>query len=387
MSDSLDATIDILEQLVSHKSISGEPTDGIVGYIVSYLSDQGIEASLSYDDDGQRANVFATIGPDIEGGVVLSGHTDVVPVAGQNWSSDPFVLTKRENRLYGRGSVDMKGFIACVLGSVPLFKAAKLSKPIHLAFSYDEETGGFGMPVLLASMARHQIHPNIVIVGEPTQMGLITGHKGGYEMRTEITGHAVHSCDPTLGVNAISVAGQLITKIQQIGKRLAANPFPDSPYHPPFSTLNVGMIEGGTASNATAGWCTFNWELRPMPGENDDEILAEINDYAHSELLPDMRAVHPETDIRIITLARVPALDDRNATLAAEFVSRISGLNSRNVVSFGTDAGYFSNAGMSTVVFGPGDINRAHKADEYIEVDELVEGLQFLEKVSQHLCG
>ncbi len=387
MSDSLDATIDILEQLVSHKSISGEPTDGIVGYIVSYLSDQGIEASLSYDDDGQRANVFATIGPDIEGGVVLSGHTDVVPVAGQNWSSDPFVLTKRENRLYGRGSVDMKGFIACVLGSVPLFKAAKLSKPIHLAFSYDEETGGFGMPVLLASMARHQIHPNIVIVGEPTQMGLITGHKGGYEMRTEITGHAVHSCDPTLGVNAISVAGQLITKIQQIGKRLAANPFPDSPYHPPFSTLNVGVIEGGTASNATAGWCTFNWELRPMPGENDDEILAEINDYAHSELLPDMRAVHPETDIRIITLARVPALDDRNATLAAEFVSRISGLNSRNVVSFGTDAGYFSNAGMSTVVFGPGDINRAHKADEYIEVDELVEGLQFLEKVSQHLCG
>ncbi len=387
MSDSLDATIDILEQLVSHKSISGEPTDGIVGYIVSYLSDQGIEASLSYDDDGQRANVFATIGPDIEGGVVLSGHTDVVPVAGQNWSSDPFVLTKRENRLYGRGSVDMKGFIACVLGSVPLFKAAKLSKPIHLAFSYDEETGGFGMPVLLASMARHQIHPNIVIVGEPTQMGLITGHKGGYEMRTEITGHAVHSCDPTLGVNAISVAGQLITKIQQIGKRLAANPFPDSPYHPPFSTLNVGMIEGGTASNATAGWCTFNWELRPMPGENDDEILAEINDYAHSELLPDMRAVHPETDIRIITLARVPALDDRNATLAAEFVSRISGLNSRNVVSFGTDAGYFSNAGMSTVVFGPGDINRAHKADEYIEVDELVEGLQFLEKVSQNLCG
>lgn len=386
MNSALENAIDILGHLVGFDSISGKPTHEIIGYINAYLSEHGIDTTLSFDDAGERANLFATIGPPIDGGVVLNGHTDVVPVEGQNWSTDPFTLTRKDNRLYGRGSVDMKGFLACVLATVPLFKSTALKKPVHIAFSYDEETGGYGMPVLLDSMARLPLRPRLVIVGEPTEMKLITGHKGGFEMRTEIIGHEVHSCNPTTGVNAISAAVRLISKIEEVAARLASRPYTDSPYDPPYCTINVGTIEGGTATNATAGWCNFNWEFRPMPGEDGTVVIAEIAEYAANELLPPMKRICPAADIKIITQAPVPALDDSNAAEAAAFVSQLTGLNSRDVVSFGTDAGYFSDDGLSTVVFGPGSISRAHKPDEYIEVNELADGLDFLAKVAQRLA-
>lgn len=386
MNDTVNKAIEILEQLVGFDSISGKPTHDIIDYIKDYLIDHGIESTLSYDEAGERANIFATIGPAIDGGVVLNGHTDVVPVTGQKWSTNPFALTCKGDRLYGRGSVDMKGFLACVLASVPLFKSTKLNKPIHIAFSYDEETGGFGMPVLLKSMAQIPYRPEIVIVGEPTAMKLITGHKGGFEMRTQITGFEVHSCNPTIGVNAISAAVKLISKIEMIAARLAANPYPGSPFDPPYCTINVGTIEGGTASNATAGWCNFVWEFRPMPGEDGRQIIGEIEQYALTKILPSMQAINSAANIEIITEAPVPALDDSNAELAATFVSQITGLNSRDVVSFGTDAGYFSDDGISTVVFGPGSISRAHQPDEYIEIGEIAQGLEFLEKVAQKLA-
>jgi len=354
MPNTLENAVEILEKLVSFESLSGRPTHGIVGFIQEYLTRHGIEVTLSYDKTRERANVFATIGPQVDGGVVLNGHTDVVPIEGQQWSSDPFRLTRKGDRLYGRGSVDMKGFLACVLASVPTFKAAKLNRPIHIAFSYDEEIGGYGMPVLIDSMATNSFRPEVVIIGEPTQMQIVTGHKGGYEMRTEITGFATHSCDPTKGVNAINAAMK-------------------------------GTIEGGAARNATAGWCHFNWEYRQMPGEDGARTIAEIEAYANNELLPAMKAVSSCADIKIITEVAVPALDDRNATQAAAFVSAVTGLNSRSVVSFGTDGGYFSDADYSTVIFGPGNIDRAHKADEYIEMDELAQGLDFLSKVAARL--
>lgn len=382
----LSNAVEILERLVGFDSLSGRPTHGIVGYIKEYLSCHGIEVSLSFDDAGERANVFATIGPGVDGGVVLNGHTDVVSVEGQTWSSDPFSLTRSGNRLYGRGSVDMKGFLACVLASVPTFKSVNLKRPIHIAFSYDEENGGHGMPVLLQSMSKIPYRPEIVIIGEPTEMQIVTGHKGGYEMRTEITGFAVHSCDPTKGVNAINTAMKLISKIEKIAAQRAANPVPDSQYTPPYPTFNVGTIEGGAARNATAGWCCFDWEYRPMPGEDGALTIAEIEAYAMNELLPAMIAVNSNADIRIVNEVAVPALDDRNAEQAAAFVSAITGLNSRNVVSFGTDGGYFSDADYSTVIFGPGNIARAHKADEYIEMDELAQGLDFLHKVAAALA-
>ncbi len=385
MPDTLDNAVEILGRLVSFDSVSGKPTHGIVGYIQDYLSRHGIETTLSFDEAGERANVFATIGPEIDGGVVLNGHTDVVPVEGQQWSTDPFTLVRKDDRLHGRGSVDMKGFLACVLASVPKFRAAKLNKPIHIAFSYDEETGGYGMPVLLESMASKPFRPEVVIVGEQTEMNIVTGHKGGYEMRTEITGHEVHSCDPTKGVSAISAAMKLIAKIEELGAQRALNPIANSPYDPSYPTFNVGTIDGGAARNATAGWCNFDWEYRQMPGEDGALTIAEITAFTANELLPAMKAVNAGADIRIITEVAVPGLDDRNAAAAAAFVSAVTGINSQGVVSFGTDAGYFSDADFSTVVFGPGSINRAHKPDEYIEMNELAQGLDFLTKISARL--
>jgi acetylornithine deacetylase len=386
LSDELENAVEILKRLVSFESISGRPTHGIVGYIQQYLTDLGVPVTLSYDAAGERANVFATIGPPIDGGVVLNGHTDVVPIDGQHWSSDPFKLTRKGDRLYGRGSVDMKGFLACVLASVPTFQATHLKNPIHIAFSYDEENGGHGMPVLLESMAGNAFRPAIVTVGEPTQMRIVTGHKGGYEMRTEITGAEAHSSDPTKGVSAISVAMKIIAKIEEFGAQRAANRIANSPFTPPYPTFNVGTIEGGAARNSTAGWCNFDWEYRQMPGEDGAQTIAQIEAYA-AELVPAMKAVNSRADIRIITEVAVPALDDRNADEAAAFVSSITGLNSRDVVSFGTDGGYFSDADFSTVIFGPGSIDRAHKADEYIEMAELAHGLEFLSSVARRLSN
>ena len=380
-----DQAIRILEHLVGFESLPGMPTQDIVNYIKSCLQQQGVECTLSFDDTGERANVFATIGPPVDGGVLLNGHTDVIPVEGQQWSTDPFVLTRKDDKLYGRGSVDMKGFLACVLASVSQWKKASLRRPIHIAFTFDEEIGGFGMPVLLSSMTEMKVKPAAVIVGEPTEGKLITGHKGGYEMRTEITGHEVHSSDPAKGVNAISVAMQLINKIEEIGRRFAASPYKDSPFAPPYATFNIGTIEGGLARNATAGSCNFNWELRPMPGEDGASIIEEITAYAQQQLLPAMRHIHPDTDIKIITEVAVPALDDRNADEASALISQLTGINSRGVVSFGSDAGYFSDAGYSTVLFGPGSISRAHKADEYIKVSEIDDGLYLMDKLTDKL--
>ena len=220
MENKLNETISILEKLVSFPTISGTSTREINKFIEEYLSQHGLEPVLSYDEDGERSNIFVTIGPKIDGGVLFNGHTDVVPVEGQKWSTDPFNLTRIDDRLYGRGAVDMKGFLACALASLPTFLSANLIRPIHLAFSYDEETGGFGMPVLLNSMANNEFQPNVVIVGEPTEMKIITGHKGSYEMRTEISGYEVHSSNPLLGINAISVAMKLISKIEEINNHL-----------------------------------------------------------------------------------------------------------------------------------------------------------------------
>ena len=376
--------MEILERLVGFDSISGRPTHDIVGYISDHLTDLGIEATLSFDEAGERANVFATIGPAIDGGIVLNGHMDVVPVDGQKWSTDPFKLTAKGSRLCGRGAVDMKGFLACVLGSLPMFQASSLKRPIHIAFSYDEEIGGFGMPVLLESMAGKPFRPSVVIVGEPTEMKIVTGHKGAFEMRTEITGHDVHACNPAKGVNAVSYAMRLISKIEEISKRLAASTTSNEAFEPPYGTFNVGTIEGGAARNVTAGWCNFDWEFRPMPGDDGAAVIAEIQTFVDQELIPEMKAVNDGADIKMIATACVPALGDENAAEAIAFLSNATGRNSLGVVSFGTDAGYFSDAGFSTVVFGPGSITRAHKPDEYIEVDELAEGLGFLQKVAQH---
>ena len=385
MKSSTTDAIAILERLVGYKTISALTNLDIISYIENYLKDHGIEAHLSYDDSGERANIHAMIGPSVSGGVVLNGHTDVVPVEGQVWSSDPFVLKQHNGRLQGRGSVDMKGFLACMLAAVPMWKQKPLQRPIHISMCYDEEIGGFGAPVLVENIGKTVPKPAIAIVGEPTGMQIVTGHKGGNEMRTEITGLEAHSSDPRKGVSAIYYATAFISYLYGLAEEYKNAPHTDSPYDPPYTTLSVGTIHGGAATNIIAGHCDFDWEFRLLPGEDGDKLLKQITDYAMNDLLPQMRQHYPQADIKIITQAEVPGLDHKSADLAARLISDITGLNSSGVVSFATDAGHFCNADISTVVFGPGSINQAHKPDEYIEISQIEACMTFFNKLGDHL--
>ncbi|WP_020593057.1 acetylornithine deacetylase [Kiloniella laminariae] len=384
MSDTLSLTKDILAKLVAFESLSGLSNLAMIDYIREYLEQQGISSSLSYDETGLRANLYATIGPEVDGGVVLNGHTDVVPTRGQEWSADPFTLLEKQGRLYGRGAVDMKGFLACSLAMVPEFKKQALKRPIHVSFCYDEEIGGFGAPVLAEDIISKSITPAIAIVGEPTGMQLVTGHKAGLELQTEFDGFEVHASDPGKGVNAIEYATLYIDKILDIKAELAAKPVSGSPFEPPYSTCNIGQIQGGIATNITAGSCVINWEIRPIPGDDGYAILERIKNHAETVLVPKMRKVYPQAEIRTKLLADVPALLASEDSPAVNLIRKITGSNASEVVSFGTDAGHFERVGISTVVFGPGSIEQAHKPDEYIEISELKRCLAFLGDLARH---
>jgi len=382
----LEETISVLERLVAFATLPGETNLELVGYVNAYLADRGIESRLSYDETGNRANLCAVIGPPVDGGVALNGHTDIVPVEGQAWSADPFTLVRRDGRLFGRGAVDMKGFLACMFASAAMFRDAGLKRPVHLTICYDEEIGGFGAPVLVADMLGAGPRPAVAIVGEPTRMRLVSGHKGGYEMRTEFTGHACHSSDPRKGVSAVQYAARFVAHLSDLAEAMAAHPRPGSPYDPPYTTLTVGRIEGGTAVNIIAQNCTVSWEMRPVPGEDSAAIIAAIERYANEKLLPAMQAVAPGASIVTTTLADVPSLDDREAEKAVALVAEVTGRNDTEVVSFGTDAGHFCAAGISTVVFGPGSIDQAHKPDEFIDISEIEACLAFFDRLAARLA-
>ena len=380
-----ETTKEILARLVRFESLSGESNLDLIRYVSDYLEDHGVTPMISTDETGQKANLFATIGPDVDGGVLFNGHSDVVPARGQDWSRDPFILHEEDGRLYGRGSVDMKGFLACMLAMVPAFKAANLEYPIQISICYDEEIGGFGAPILARDIIKRAPKPAVAIVGEPTTMLLVSGHKGGYEMHTEFTGHSVHASDPRKGVNAIEFASRYINKIIEIADRCQISPELGSPFEPPYTTFNVGRIEGGVARNVTANNCALDWEMRPIPGEDGRAILAELQYFCDSELLPLMRTVFEDAEIRTTIEADVPGLRTEESSSAVQFIRQVTGLNSSEVVSFGTDAGHFDRVGISTVVFGPGSIAQAHMADEFIAVSEITNCLEFMHNVAEHL--
>lgn len=378
-------SINHLEKLVSFKSVSALPNLDMVDYIRQCLEGHGLETFTSYDDTGKRANIHAMIGPAVAGGVVLNGHTDVVPVEGQVWRDDPFELQQRDGRLYGRGAVDMKGFLACMLASVPLWQSKNLSRPIHISMCYDEEIGGFGAPVLVKDICNAVPLPAVAIVGEPTQMQIITAHKGAFELRTKITGAEAHSSDPRNGVSAIAYAARFIGFLQNKADSLSTGVESGGDFDPDYPTINVGTISGGTAGNIVAGTCSFDWEIRTLPSNDCVQLLAEITAFAMEKLLPEMRKSFPAANIEIETLAHVPGLAHDQAQKAVELVSGITGLNSTQSVPFGTDAGHFSNADISTIVMGPGSIEQAHKPDEFIEVSEIEACLTFFDKLGNHL--
>jgi acetylornithine deacetylase len=355
----------LLERLIGFATVSRESNLELIAFMAQYLAEFGVDSELFYNDARTKANLFATIGPRDRGGIVLSGHTDVVPVDGQAWTRDPFRLVEQDGRLYGRGTADMKGFIACVLAAVPRFLAQDLKTPVHLAFSYDEEVGCLGVRSMLAELEKRPHRPRLCLIGEPTELKPVLGHKGKLAMRCQVKGAACHSAYAPYGVNAIQYAARLISRLEAIGEDLARPELHDSRFDPPFSTVQTGVIKGGRALNIVPAECEFDFEVRALPGFDAQQVADELETYAQSELHPKMQAVQPDAAIRFQPLSAYPGL------ATPRLLAFLSGSEAFGTVAFGTEGGLFDRAGIPTVVCGPGSMDQGHKPDEYVSVEQL----------------
>ncbi len=361
----------MLEQLISFPTVSRDSNLELIRFIQAYLSGLGVESELFYNAELTKANLFATVGPQDQGGVALSGHTDVVPVDGQNWTVEPFHLSENDGRLYGRGTSDMKGFIACVLAAVPSFLAKPLKKPIHLVFSYDEEVGCLGVRPMLAELEKRDNKPQLCLVGEPTLMQPVLGHKGKLAMRCSVKGAACHSAYSPQGVNAIEYAAKLIGKLGEIGEALAQPELHDHRFEPPYSTVQTGVIKGGRALNIVPAECEFDFEIRAIPGFDAAVVPDQLKTYAQETLLPKMRAVSGQSDIQFDHLSDYPGLATPPESEVAQLVAALTGSTEFSTVAFGTEGGLFNEAGIPTVICGPGSIDQAHKPDEFVSLEQL----------------
>jgi acetylornithine deacetylase len=371
---------ELLARLVRFDTTSHRSNLPLVRFVEDYLAQHGIASQLVPSADGAKASLYASIGPAAVPGVALSGHTDVVPVEGQSWSSDPFVLTERGGRLYGRGTADMKGFLACVLAAVPDLLRRQLAVPVHLAFSYDEEVGCLGVRPLIAELGRRFVRPRLVIVGEPTSMSVVDSHKGPVRWHVEVKGRAAHSSMAPLGVNAISVAGELIAELARIEHELKTAPC-DNRFDPPYATLQITRIEGGTATNIVPVFCRLDFDVRALPGVDIAAIDRRIRTFAEKECVPAMRHVAPEAGIDIAITNEVPPFAAGAASEAVALALQLTGQNETHAVSYATEAGLFQAAGSPAVVVGPGDIAQAHTADEWIAKDQLETCMGFLSRL------
>ena len=374
-------SIKILSDLIGFQTISGEDNNDLINYCEKYLKDLGATSFKTYDEEKKRVNLFATIKAKKSNGVkpiILSGHTDTVPVS-KSWSTDPFKATIKEDKLYGRGSCDMKGFIACTLAFAPVFSKVDLNRDIHFSFTFDEETACLGAPILIKELKKRKIQNGICIVGEPTNMKIIDAHKGCYEYTTYFEGLAGHSSMPHKGVSAVEFASKYANKLIELREELKKRAPEDSIFDPPFSTLQVGGIFGGIAHNVIADKCRVEWETRPVVKEDGIFLNQQIDKYAKDVLLPEMKKVFPNSKITKEIIGEVTGFDRINNSEACELVSSLTGDNSREVVSFGTEAGLFQEIGISTVVCGPGSIEQAHTVDEFIELTEIKKCLRFLD--------
>ncbi len=374
---------DILGHLVAFDTTSDKTNIPMAEWIRAYLAGLGIESHLLPSGNGIHTNLFATVpakGGGTAGGIGLSGHMDVVPTTGQPWETDPYEMVEKGSRLYGRGTADMKGFLACMLASVPAFQARPLSQPIHLIFSYDEEVGCTGVIPMVAEFGKTLPKPDIVIVGEPSMMSVVDGHKGGSRFRTEIIGKDAHSSRPELGVGSIFVASDLIQELKRIEARVQRE-YPAPRFAPPYPTITVSSIEGGIAHNIIPPRCSFTWGVRLTPGFDNSEAPCALQAYAERELLPAMRRVHPDCDIRTELLGLLPAFASGEGSPATSLALKLAGQNDVYTVPYGTEASHFQAAGVSSVVCGPGDIAQAHQPNEFIEIAELDNCMAFLGRV------
>jgi acetylornithine deacetylase len=380
-------TIEVLEALVGFDTTSRNSNLALVEWVEAYLDRFGVAHERITDETGTKANVWATMGPLGVPGTILSGHTDVVPIDGQSWSNDPFQLTERNGRLYGRGATDMKGFDACCLAAVPDMVAAPLARPIHLALSYDEEVGCIGVRGIIARLERAKVKPAACFVGEPTEMGVVIGHKGRRSFRVTVHGKTCHSSLAPHAVNAVEYAARLIVKIRDISDRLARSGARDPLYDVPYTTASSGVVRGGTALNIVPDLCTFEFEFRPLAADDVDGLAEEVMAYARERLEPEMRAVDPAARIAFEPKSRWPGLETPAAFDVVGFAKTLAGRNEHSKVAYGTEAGLFASSGIPTVVIGPGSINQAHKADEYIAVAQLEACSTFLDRLTAHSCA
>ncbi len=374
-----------LERLVAFDTTSRGSNLLLVEYVEAELAGLGVASTRVPNTDGTKANLHATLGPAAEGGIVLSGHTDVVPVDGQPWTGDPFALARRGDRLYGRGTCDMKGFLALALAAAPDVLAARGARPVHLAFSYDEEVGCLGAPDLIADMVRRLPRPAVVVVGEPTDMEAVSGHKGVATFEVTVRGVEAHSSLPGQGASAIMAALPLLHALDALAARLEREADPASPFHPPHATLTVGLIRGGTASNILARECGFTFDLRTPPGMDPLAVLAPV--FAQVEALDAaLRRRAPEAGAVIRRRSMTPALAPERDGAAEALARRLAGDNGpARAVSYAAEAGQFQEAGFSTVICGPGSIAQAHQADEYVELSQMQRGAAFMARLAESL--
>jgi len=380
---------DLLARLVSYDTTSRLTNLPLIDFVRDYFSHFGIECQLIPDVSGTKANLYAVVGGDRnEPAAILSGHTDVVPAKADDWTSDPFRLTERDGRLYGRGSADMKGFLASSLAAVPDILEAKLSTPVGFAFSYDEELGCLGVPSLIKELVSDSSpSPFLCIVGEPTNLVPVLGHKGKIGMRCHVTGVEAHSAMTHMGVNAIEAAARIIVEIHNIARALAQRgPF-DPQFNPPFTTLQTSRITGGIATNIIPKQCSFDFEVRNLPNEAAEPIIASIKQFTEHDIVPKLHARGQQGGVEWETILSYPGLDIESSADAARQIYRITGKQPAEKVSYGTEAGVYHKAGIPSVICGPGSIEQAHRPDEYLAVEQLLGCDQFLRSLIRDLAG
>jgi len=377
----------ILERLVAFDTTSRDSNLALIAHVEDLLAPLGVTGRRVANPEGTKANFYATIGPAVAGGVVLSGHTDVVPVDGQNWTSDPFTLTERGARLYGRGTCDMKGFVALALAAAPGFARRGLARPVHLAFSYDEEVGCLGAPSMIAEIVRNVAHPAAVIVGEPTSMEVVNGHKGIVSYFVTVTGHEAHSSLTHLGLSANMAAVRLMHRLSEIAEALEREADAKSPFLPAHSTLTIGQINGGTAVNILARECVFVFDLRCPPGVDPQAILAPFLAEA-AALDAAMKARFPETGVAVVRRSATPAFAPEPNGEGERIARLLAGDNGPpRVVPYAAEAGQFQEAGFSVAICGPGSIEQAHQPDEYVDRNQMERGAAFMLRLGEMLSA
>ena len=380
------SSIKILTDLIAFKTISGEDNNSLINYCDGILKKNGASSFKTYDEEKKRVNLFASLKSKKTSNkkpIIFSGHTDVVPVS-KNWSTDPFVATIKNEKIYGRGSCDMKGFIACTLAYAPIFAKTNLDRDINFSFTFDEETACQGAPILINELKKKGINSGICIVGEPTNMKIVDAHKGCYEYTTHFEGLAGHGSKPEKGVNAVEFAVRYINKLMELRETLKANAPKNCIFDPPYTTLQIGGISGGIARNVIADKCRVDWELRPVVKKDGEFVNNQMDEFANTNLLPEMKKIFPGSAIRKEVIGEIIGFDRIENSEASEFISNLTGDNSKEVVSFGTEAGLFQEIGISTVVCGPGSIEQAHKIDEFITLEQIKKCLILLDSINKN---